>query len=73
MFALEGKTSRGARCLDGRAVHLFAALDQVSGVVMGRAQVPAVDTTSDKGHGRVETRIVKLVEIPAGIAFPHAR
>jgi predicted transposase YbfD/YdcC len=35
-------------------------------------QIPAVDTTSNKGHGRVETRTVKLVEITAGIAFPHA-
>ena len=35
-------------------------------------QVPAADTTSNKGHGRVETRTVKLVQIPAGIAFPHA-
>ena len=35
-------------------------------------QVPAVDTTTDKGHGRVETRTMKLIEIPAGIAFPHA-
>ena len=35
-------------------------------------QVPAVDTTTGKGHGRVETRTVKLVAIPAGIALPHA-
>jgi DDE_Tnp_1-associated/Transposase DDE domain len=124
VFALDGKTSRGARCLDGRAVHLFAAIDQVSGVVMGQCaadvktneinafgplldrfditdaiitadalhtqrahadypfgrgahyilvakgnqpslhrqlrsvpweQVPAADTTTGKGHGRVET------------------
>jgi len=142
VFALDGKTSRGAGCLDGRAVHLFAAIDQVSGVVLGQCavdvktneinvfgplldrfditdaifitadalhtqradadylfgrgahyilivkgnqpslhrqlrsvpwkQVPAADTTTDKGHRRVETRTVKLVEIPAGIAFPHA-
>ncbi|HEY8653838.1 MAG TPA: ISAs1 family transposase [Dermatophilaceae bacterium] len=141
VFALDGKTSRGARCPGGRAVHLFSAIDQVSGVVMGQCavdvktneinafgplldrfditdaiitadalhtqrahadyllgrgahyilivkgnqpslhrqlrsvpwkQVPAVDTTTDKGHGRVETRTMKLIEIPAGIAFPHA-
>jgi predicted transposase YbfD/YdcC len=136
VFALDGKTSRGARCLDGRAVHLFAAIDQVCGVVLGQCavdvktneinafgplldrlditadalptqrahvdylfgrgahyiliaddnqpsvhrrlrsvpwkQVPPVDTTGNKGHGRFETRTVKLVEIPAGIAFPHA-
>jgi hypothetical protein len=39
-FALDGKTSRGARCLDGRAVHLFAAIDQVSGVVLGQRRRP---------------------------------
>ena len=142
VFALDGKTSRGARCSGGRAVHLFAAIDQGSGVVMGQCtvdvktnginafgplldrfdivdaiitadaphtqranadylsgrgahyilivksnqpslyrdlrsvpwkQVPAADTTTDKGHGRVETRTVKLVQIPAGIAFPVPR
>ena len=41
VFALDGKTSRGARCLDGRAVHLFAAIDQVSGVVLGQCAVDA--------------------------------
>ena len=41
VFALDGKTSRGARCLDGRAVHLFAAIDQVSGVVSGQCAVDA--------------------------------
>lgn len=28
VFALDGKTSRGARCTGGPAVHLFAAIDQ---------------------------------------------
>ena len=39
VFALDGKTSRGARCSGGRAVHLFAAIDQVSGVVLGQCAV----------------------------------
>jgi hypothetical protein len=39
VFALDGKTPRGARCLDGRAVHLFAVIDQVSGVVLGQCAV----------------------------------
>jgi hypothetical protein len=39
VFALDGKSSRGARCLDGRAVHLFAAIDQVGGVVLGQCSV----------------------------------
>jgi len=36
-------------------------------------QVPVADHTSNKGHGRVETRSVKLTAIGAGIAFPDAR
>jgi hypothetical protein len=39
VFALDGRTSRGARRVDGRAAHLFAAIDQVSGVVLGQRAV----------------------------------
>ena len=142
VIAIDGKSARGARGPDGRAVHLLAAFDQASGVVLGQtvvdgktneitafaplldriditgaiitadalhtqhrhadyltgrsghyvltvkrnhpglhrqlrtlpwAQTPAVDLTRDKGHGRVESRTLKLAEVPAGIAFPHAR
>jgi len=34
--------------------------------------VPAVDLTMNKGHGRVESRSVKITSISAGIAFPGA-
>jgi hypothetical protein len=40
------------------------------------AQIPTVDAQHDKGHGRVESRTVKLTAIndrDSGIAFPHAR
>lgn len=142
VIAVDGKTARGARGPDGRAVHLFAALTHDCGIVLGQSQVdgktneinafaplldrlditgalitadalhtqvrhaqyltgrgahylltvkgnqptlhrqlrdlpwnqiPVADRTHDKGHGRVETRTVKLVEVDAGIAFPHAR
>jgi len=36
-------------------------------------QVPPADTTASKSHGRVETRTVKLVAVPAGIGFPTPR
>lgn len=36
-------------------------------------QVPAVHLTRDKGHGRIESRAVKLTAVTAGIGFPHAR
>lgn len=35
--------------------------------------IPAVDTTVDKAHGRVETRQVKATRVRAGITFPGAR
>lgn len=37
------------------------------------AKVPIGDRTEDKGHGRRETRTLQLVDIAAGISFPHAR
>jgi predicted transposase YbfD/YdcC len=142
VVAVDGKTVRGARRPDGPAVHLLAAFDQASGVVLGQtavdsksnevtafaplldrldltdvlvtadalhthrghaeylhgrgghylwivkanqprlhtqllalpwAQIPAVDTQRDRGHGRVENRWVKLTAVGAGIGFPHAR
>lgn len=142
MVAIDGKTARGARGPDGRAVHLLAALTHDRGVVLGQSQVdgktneinafaplldrlditgalitadamhtqvrhaqyltgrgahylltvkgnqptlhrqlrdlpwkqiPVADRTQHKGHGRVESRTVKLVELASGIAFPHAR
>jgi predicted transposase YbfD/YdcC len=141
VIAVDGKTARGARTDDGRAVHLFAALNQDTGSVLGQTAVdaktneinafaplldriditgaiitadalhtqrahaaylrgrgahyifvakgnqpglhaqlralpwtdiPAAHTASGKGHGRIETRTVKLTEVPAGIAFPDA-
>jgi len=141
-IAIDGKSARGARGPDGRAVHLLAAFDHDSGVVLGQAvvdgktnevtafaplldridvtdaiitadalhtqrahadyligrgahyvlivkgnqpglhrelttlpwqQIPAVDVTHDKGHGRVETRTLQLAAMAAGIGFPHAR
>lgn len=142
VIAVDGKTARGARGPDGRAVHLLAAFDTATGVVLGQSlvdgktdeigafaplldrihltdmpvtadalhtqrghvdyllgrgahflltvkanqptllrqlralpwrDVPIVDRTRDQGHARAETRIVKLTEIAAGIAFPHTR
>src|SRR5947209_6530799 len=39
MIAIDGKTARGARGPDGRAVRLLAAFDQISGVVLGQSAV----------------------------------
>jgi predicted transposase YbfD/YdcC len=39
VIAVDGKSARGARGLDGRAVHLLAAFDQASGAVLGQSVV----------------------------------
>jgi predicted transposase YbfD/YdcC len=36
-------------------------------------EVPIVHTSSDRAHGRVEQRSVKVVTVSTGILFPHAR
>jgi len=35
--------------------------------------IPAVDVTREKGHGRAETRAVKITAVSVGIGFPNAR
>ena len=39
VIAVDGKTARGARTDDGAQVHLLAAFDHASGVVLGQTQV----------------------------------
>ena len=141
-IAVDGKTARGARTGEGRAVHLLAALEHGDGTVLGQCvvdgktneitafaplldsvditaavvtadamhtqrehaeylhgrgahyvfivkgnqpslyqqletlpwrDIPAVDLTAGKGHGRVESRTVKITAVGVGIGFPHAR
>lgn len=141
-LAVDGKSVRGARRADGRAVHLVAAVEHHSGVVRGQVAVEAksneitaleplldrmdltgvvvtadamhtqdtharylhrrgahyvliakrhrptllrevstlpwgdVDiafTCTNTGHGRVETRTIKVVTPPRRLSFPHAR
>lgn len=36
------------------------------------ADVPVTDASTDKGHGRIERRTMKLVAVQTGIAFPGA-
>lgn len=40
-IAVDGKTARGARRIGGQAVHLFAALDHSTGIVLGQTEVDA--------------------------------
>lgn len=142
VIAVDGKTARGARDPDGAQVHLLAAFDTASGVVLGQTpvdgksneitafaplldridladvlitadalhtqrghadylhrrgghyllivkanqptlhaqliglpwrQIPVAATDHDRGHGRIETRELKICAVGAGIGFPHAR
>lgn len=142
MIAVDGKTARGARRGEDRAVHLLAALEHTHGVVLGQTevdgktneitafaplldridlrdvlitadalhtqrghadylhkrgghylwivnanqprlhtqllglpwrQIPVVHNSTDRGHGRLEHRRLKLTAVGEGIEFPHAR
>lgn len=145
VVAVDGKTVRGALTDQGCQVHLLAAFDPISGVVLGQAQVsgqggksseitafaplleridltevlvtadalhtqrghadylhqrgghylliakanqptlhaqlvglpwrqiPIADQQHDRGHGRVESRRLKITSVGVGIGFPHAR
>jgi predicted transposase YbfD/YdcC len=142
VLAVDGKTVRGARAVDGSAPHLLACLDHSTGVVLAQAavgsktneitmftavldqagelsgvlvtadalhaqrehadwlhyrgayylvtvkgnqpgllrqlrslpwkDVPEGHVQDGRAHGRIERRIVKVVTVTAGIAFPHA-
>jgi predicted transposase YbfD/YdcC len=142
VVAVDGKSARGARTGGDRPVHLLAAFDAATGVVLGQTTVdgktneinafaplldrvdltgmiltadalhtqtrhvtylhgrdahwiltvkanhptllkrlrglpwrdmPVADRTYDKGHGRTESRTVKVTTVAAGIGLPHAR
>jgi hypothetical protein len=48
MVAVDGKTARGARTADGTQVHLLAAFDPTSGVVLGQTQVSGEEGKSSE-------------------------
>jgi predicted transposase YbfD/YdcC len=68
-----------AEYLHGRGAHYVLTVkrnqpslhDQLTS--LPGAQIPEVGLTHDKGHGRVESRTLKLAAVNAGIGFPHAR
>jgi len=65
--------------LIGRGGHFLLTVKANQPTLLGRlrglpwADIPVADRTSGHGHGRAETRTIKLTEVPAGIGFPHAR
>jgi predicted transposase YbfD/YdcC len=57
MVAVDGKTARGARTEDGTQVHLLAAFDPTSGVVLGQTQV-----SGDEGKSSEITAFAPLLD-----------
>jgi hypothetical protein len=48
-------------------------LSQYQLATLPGAQIPAVDLTGDRRHGRIESRSLELVALAAGIRYPHTR
>jgi len=57
VIAVDGKTARGSRRGDGRAVHLFAALDQNAGIVLGQSGSVDAKTNEINAFGPLLDRL----------------
>ncbi|ETA02843.1 hypothetical protein ThrDRAFT_00004 [Frankia casuarinae] len=64
--------------LHARGAHLLVTVKRNQPTVHTRLKtlpwkdVPVGHTTTGRGHGRIETRTLKAVTVPAGLGFPHA-
>ena len=54
-------------CVKDNQPGLFAALD-----TLAWTDVPVTHTTTDRGHGRIETRTLQVMPAPPDLPFPHA-
>jgi predicted transposase YbfD/YdcC len=55
-------------CVKDNQPNLFAALD-----VLTWQDVPITHTTTDRGHGRIETRTLQVMPAPPNLPFPHVK
>jgi predicted transposase YbfD/YdcC len=53
-------------CVKDNQPGLFAALDRLAW-----RDVPITHTTTDRGHGRIETRTLQVLPAPPDVPFPH--
>jgi len=53
-------------CVKDNQPNLFDALD-----VLAWRDVPITHTTTDRGHGRIETRTLQVMPAPPDLPFPH--
>jgi hypothetical protein len=59
--------------LAGRGAHYMLTVKGNQPTLLAQLKgLPCADTTTGKGHGRIERRTVKGTAIGAGIAFPAA-
>ena len=64
--------------LHGRGAHWILTVKANQPTLLNRLRalpwtdVPVADRSHGKGHGRVESRTVKVTAVAAGIGFPHA-
>ncbi len=75
--AMHAQTAH-ADYLHTRGAHLLVTVKRNQPTVHTRLKtlpwkdVPVGHTTTGRGHGRIETRTLKAVTVPAGLGFPHA-
>jgi predicted transposase YbfD/YdcC len=53
-------------CVKDNQPGLFAALD-----TLAWADVPVTHSSTDRGHGRIETRTLQVMPAPSDLPFPH--
>ncbi len=75
--AMHAQTAH-ADYLHGRGAHLLVTVKRNQPTVHTRLttlpwkDVPVGHTATGRGHGRIETRTLTVVTVPAGLGFPHA-
>ncbi len=75
--AMHAQTAH-ADYLHGRGAHLLVTVKGNQPTLHAQLRalpwndVPLGHTSTGRGHGRIETRTLKVVTVPAGLGFPHA-
>ena len=75
--AMHAQTAH-AEYLHARGAHLLVTVKGNQPTLHARLKalpwtdVPVGHTATGRGHGRIETRTLKVVTVPAGLGFPHA-
>ncbi len=65
---LNGRDADFVFCVKDNQPKLFAALD-----ALAWHTIAVSDTTTSRGHGRIETRTLQVMPVPPGLPFPHVQ